>query len=510
MAKLDKLTALLLSEPLEDIYANVVDRLVVNICRHLVTGDAKRTARWEVTKLKEMGQLTAENAKIINESMKQIPQELYDMLDETRRIALEDIQKNIDEAIASGTIEKAPIDSTEESLKSLMSQAESRLNIVNSNLLTSSQSAFTTVLNTVKEWSNTQEQAIDILNENAIAFTAGTETREQIMRKAIGQLADNGIYGFIDRAGRKWSPEAYVSMDMRTTAHNAALESIKSRQKDYNSDIFQVSTHAGARPLCYPYQGKFYTWRNESGTFTDGSGKKYRYKPISSTSYGKPAGLFGINCGHYPLPQIPGVTLPQDIDKQSKEENDDEYKAAQQQRLLERKVRGEKRKEAAYKAAGMSEAAKEQHKKVLQAQKNIRDFTQKTGRRRRFDREKIYNYNQIDTTMVLRKTGGIPPKAKVNLTPKKIDLDTLTFDDEHINSERGHSVTEKEAKQWISKADFSVSVWNGKFERYYGNEGTVYVDTVNNKIRTAYSKSQYDNNVKKLMGVYNDAISGKR
>ena len=65
MVWVDKLTAQRLSEPIEDIYADITDRLVENIAKHLREGDAKRTADWEVRKLQELGMLTKENAKIM-------------------------------------------------------------------------------------------------------------------------------------------------------------------------------------------------------------------------------------------------------------------------------------------------------------------------------------------------------------------------------------------------------------------------------------------------------------
>ena len=179
-------------------------------------------------------------------------------------------------------------------------------------------------------------------------------------------------------------------MDVRTTCHNTAIESIKARQQDYGSDIFQISEHAGARPLCYPYQGKFYTWGSQGGTFTDGDGKRHTYRPISSTSYGKPAGIFGINCGHYPIPQISGVTIPQSRKIQNKAENDKEYQESQEQRLLERQIREAKRKEEAFKAAGLTEAAEKQKGVIAERQAKMREFIKQTGRSRRYDREKVY------------------------------------------------------------------------------------------------------------------------
>lgn len=396
MARIDKQTAVLLSESLEEIYAEVVDRLIVNICKHLTVGDAKRTADWEVRKLQEIGQLSAENAKIINEAVKQIPKELRSTLEESRKIALNDLERRIEEAIRKGTIERAPRDSTKEILESLLNQAADRLNLVNTVMLESSQTAYVKAINDVAEWETAamtgaqQKAALETLDAAVFAQTAGTETRQQMLAKAISHLADNGIYGFVDRAGRRWTPEAYVSMDVRTTCHNTAIESIKARQQDYGSDIFQISEHAGARPLCYPYQGKFYTWGSQGGTFTDGDGKRHTYRPISSTSYGKPAGIFGINCGHYPIPQISGVTIPQSRKIQNKAENDKEYQESQEQRLLERQIREAKRKEEAFKAAGLTEAAEKQKGVIAERQAKMREFIKQTGRSRRYDREKVY------------------------------------------------------------------------------------------------------------------------
>lgn len=392
MARLDKNTALRLSEPVEAAYLDCIDRLIVNIAKHLGTGKAFRTAGWETRKLAELGQLTQENARIINEETRRVPEEIRKALDEVSKIALADIERAIREAIAKGAIEEAPADSVQNLLRDLSGQAVDDANLVNTVMLQSGQSAYLQAVNNMVIWEN---QLLDAaaaqktLNDAATAVTIGTETRRQALQKAISQMADKGIYGFVDRAGRHWSPEAYMNMDIRTTVHNAAIQSIRVRQEDYGSDIFQVSSHAGARPLCYPYQGKFYSWGSGSGTFTDGAGVQHAYAPLDSTSYGQAAGLFGINCGHYPMPQIPNVTFPQDKKIESKAENDRLYQESQEQRALERRIRDAKRKQAAFQAAGLPEAADRQRALVRQRQAAMREFIAKTGRARRYDRESI-------------------------------------------------------------------------------------------------------------------------
>lgn len=392
MARLDKNTALRLSEPVEAAYLDCIDRLIVNIAKHLGTGKAFRTAGWETRKLAELGQLTQENARIINEETRRVPEEIRKALDEVSKIALADIERAIREAIAKGAIEEAPADSVQNLLRDLSGQAVDDANLVNTVMLQSGQSAYLQAVNNMVIWEN---QLLDAaaaqktLNDAATAVTIGTETRRQALQKAISQMADKGIYGFVDRAGRHWSPEAYMNMDIRTTVHNAAIQAIRVRQEDYGSDIFQVSSHAGARPLCYPYQGKFYSWGSGSGTFTDGAGVQHAYAPLDSTSYGQAAGLFGINCGHYPMPQIPNVTFPQDKKIESKAENDRLYQESQEQRALERRIRDAKRKQAAFQAAGLPEAADRQRALVRQRQAAMREFIAKTGRARRYDRESI-------------------------------------------------------------------------------------------------------------------------
>lgn len=401
MVWVDKLTAQRLSEPIEDIYADITDRLVENIAKHLREGDAKRTADWEVRKLQELGMLTKENAKIINEALKDIPDEIRNALEETRAIALKDIEERVAKAIAEGKIQEAPTDGTKAVIQAFIDQAQEKYNLVNTTMLNSSVQAYVQSVNEASTaYKATMEQkqtAQDILNKSAASFSSGAETREQVMKKTISKMAENGIFAFTDKAGRRWTPEAYVSMDMRTTCHNTAIKAIQTRQKDYGSDIFMVSTHPGARPLCYPYQGKYFTWGSVGGTFTDGAGNEHRYEPISSTSYGQPAGLFGINCGHYPMVQIPGVTIPHREEKQSQAENDKEYMQSQQQRALERQVRAYKRKAEAFKQAGLEEAYKEAQQKVGQANKLYKEFIKQTGRTARNDRLKVYGFDGTKT-----------------------------------------------------------------------------------------------------------------
>ncbi len=103
----------------------------------------------------------------------------------------------------------------------------------------------------------------------------------------------------------------------------------------------------------------------------------------------------------------------------------------------------------------------------------------------------------------LKATGAFSKNANVRLTPRPIETNILSFDFDHINIERGHNITEEEAKEYITNALFSVSVWNGRYKRYYGEFGATYVDVPNKKIRTSFSRNEFDQKTIELIEVYN-------
>ena len=381
-----------LADPIESIYIAMTNELLVNIGRHITKPTWTHTAAWEIQKLSELGQLTQENAAIINRWIKSLPQEIRDTMEETRREALEDIEKQMENAAQAGYLTPPERDSTVTVLQEYSQQAADQLNLVNTTMLQSSLQQYSRMVQLTAEIERQAEQTQAILNEAAGSVASGTETRTQALNRAIRRISEEGLTGFYDKAGRSWSPEAYVNMDIRTTVHNVAIQSVKNRMEDYNTQVFQVSAHAAARPLCYPYQGKLYSWDNTAGEIETGTGRMMQYAPLNSTSYGEPAGLFGINCGHYPIPIIPGVTIPHAQDfVQPKDENDRQYAESQQQRALERKIRAAKR------ALEMGDSSPEAKARVRAAQSEMRQFIKETGRTRRPDREQLYGGKKAPT-----------------------------------------------------------------------------------------------------------------
>ena len=462
MARLTPNEILKLSEPVEQVYSNIVDALLINMGKHFNSGHALSTEQWEIRKLAELGQLNKESIEIIASLTGQNKELITAALENAVYMATKDIEPELKKAVQKGAIQNAAADnviasqSIVQALNAYEQQAMDKLNLVNTTMLESTLAQYRKVITNTVNIERQMKAAQEVLNIATGKVITGTESRQQALRQALSQIHKEGVTGFYDRTGRKWSPEAYVNMDIRTTVHNTAIEAVKTRQEDYGVDIFRVSRHSGARPLCYPYQGRYFSWNNKSGTFTDGEGKRHRYSPISSTSYGKPAGLFGINCGHHPITMIPGVSIPRDRPEQDKEENDKVYAESQEQRRLEREIRYSKQKAAMMEAAGDKEGFEKEAVKIREKQADYNAFCKKTGRTKRLDRTQVFDYNKSisgkvtsinrkrDKNIFAVKSGSYQNDISSSGLPKVIKLPNETLKQTaNVNLPNIHAVVPK-------------------------------------------------------------------
>lgn len=389
-----------ISEPIEAIYQRTVDELLINIAHHFNISGWERTRYWEIKKLSELGALTKESAAIIAKNTQMLPEEVEKAFLQVSEKACKDIDPQLRAAAEKGLLQdpqNTPATSLlmRQNVRSYVENAVDTANMINTTMLESTKQAYVKAVNTAVNTAMFDE-AKQVLETGALEVVTGTETRTKAIRKAMNGLVNTGITGFYDKRGRAWHAEAYASMVIRTTAHNAAITSIRTRQQEYGGgDIFQVSSHPAARPLCYPYQGKFFSW-STSGEFTDGAGHTHQYDYIDDSSYGEPAGLFGINCGHHPIPMIPNFSYPQDGPVMDEEENKKAYEELQTQRQYERNIREAKRDVEIAKATGDTEAIKAAEQKVAQRQADMRAYLKETGLPRRYDREQIAGTKDID------------------------------------------------------------------------------------------------------------------
>lgn len=94
--------------------------------------------------------------------------------------------------------------------------------------------------------------------------------------------------------------------------------------------------------------------------------------------------------------------------------------------------------------------------------------------------------------------------SKITIYGKYVETSELSFDNDHANEARNHGVTKTDADGFIKNACFSVSVWNGKFEKYYSDDGAAYVFFDKMIVRTAFKRDEFDEKVKSALEVFHE------
>lgn len=177
----------------------------------------------------------------------------------------------------------------------------------------------------------------------ATEVLGGGATRLQAAQRVLDRLLAEGVRGFTDKAGRRWSLDTYVEMAVRSTTGQAAVAGHVAQLQAVGVDLVVVSDSPRECPLCRPWEGKVLSLSGQVGavivpSITDGEQTTVRV--AGTLAEAKKAGLQHPNCTHRVSAFLPGAT------KLAAAQHDSAgYAEKQQQRALERKVREWKRRE---------------------------------------------------------------------------------------------------------------------------------------------------------------------
>ena len=374
-----------LSFPIQKIYMQVENDLLVAIMARLKTGIdfTGKTLNWNLNKLHELGGISKDAIKYISKGSKRSKALLGNLMQEIAKGSLK--VNGINNEITPGV---------ERVIKALQAQAENHLNLTNTTMYTATIDAYSVTLNkleSVRNWA---------LSRGVTELAVGAKGIHSEIASVVHELADNGITAMVDASGRAWSPEAYVAMNLRTTTAQVAREAIKEQGKDYGLDVILVSSHAGARPGCAPYQGKCFSMSGRRGKIKDVYGREYEFEPIDITGYNPgtglnndPAGLFGINCGHTFRYIEEGSFKNNEEPIETEAEivrNRKEYALSQEQRAIERSIRNDERNADLFKEAGDTAKAKEYAFRATEKRQEYREFCESNDRTPRWERTRIY------------------------------------------------------------------------------------------------------------------------
>lgn len=354
-------------DPLElllDLESEIID----NMTRLLDRG-AVESAAWQMEKLADLGALrlinTATVEKYLNEIAEGLPEYYKQLgesaLDKSGVLGLSDVPSSEFSATLAATY------------KLWETQTLNTLKTLGMTLIDEAQTTYIQIV--YKSAAKMMSGATTL--RQAIAETSSEWRKQIIAEEAAGVLKD-GIPAFKDKAGRRWSVEGYSQMVLRSNETMMTTAVQKQAFDEFGIDLVEVSSHLGARPLCALYQGRVYSR----------SGKTPGYDLLSSTSIGQPAGLLGINCGHYltAYNEAAGKTF----DRYTAKENNEAYAKSQKQRYYERQIRARKKDLSLAKLNGDEKVIARAKNNLSNAQGRMREFIKDSGNTRHYDREQVY------------------------------------------------------------------------------------------------------------------------
>lgn len=364
---------------LQQLYEQIEDDLLRNVAKRFSVLDEitpETITEWQVEKLSQIGALRQENIRVLAARSGKTSTEIARILEAAGYKAVEFDDLIYQLAFSRGLLSTVPQPARlspmlQTVLQGAADNTRKYFNLINTTALESAQQSFITVI-----------------NQTYLETSLGITDYTTAVRKAVTQLADQGISGahYVSAAGKQtWN---HIDVAVRrcivtSTAQTAGVMQ-EARAKDWGANLVEVSSHMGARPSHAAWQGKIYS--------LDGGTLEYP-NLRASTGYGSVTGLCGANCRHYFSPFFEGISeqtfRPYDL-----QENEKAYKESQVQRGLERDVRAQKRRVLTADATGDAEGLKAAQLKLKEKEAKLKAYTQQTGRYQRTNRQQVYGFDR--------------------------------------------------------------------------------------------------------------------
>lgn len=363
-----------ISRPLIVIYERMEDSLIENVASMLdyrYTSDGADIMEWQLRKLQQMGALRQENIRAIARHARKTEAEIIGILTEAGYGAINADDIIYREAFNKGILSGAAIPARyspvlQSILDNAIANAKDYYNLINTTALESANAQF-----------------MSAINQTYLEVVTGVSDYQSAVRKAVRQLADQGITGMTYTSVNGRTTRNHVDVAARrailTSSAQTAGRMQIARAGEWGSNLVEVSSHIGARPTHAAWQGAIYS--------IDGGTAQYP-NLANATGYGTAGGLCGVNCRHVFYPFFEGLST-QRYNPYDQAYNDRVYEQSQQQRQLERNIREQQRRVTAFEAVGDTEAAYQAKAKLREAKANMESFIDATGRTRRREREAI-------------------------------------------------------------------------------------------------------------------------
>lgn len=243
---------------------------------------------------------------------------------------------------------------------------------------------------TLGEWENFTRTTADAAQKTFIRVCdnayhqamTGAISPAQAVREALNELIQEGVYVEYP-TGHRDTIETATARAVRTGIAQSSAEITLARMDEMGVDLVLVSSHPGARPSHYVWQGKVYS-RTGNG-YPDF---------VTSTGYGTVTGLCGAGCRHHISPYFEGQRNP--FEEYDSEENRKQYEMEQRQRTLERRIRHTKQRVMGYEADGDTERYERTAALLKKQNAAYNQYCKDNGLKKQYDRVQIAKWNRSE------------------------------------------------------------------------------------------------------------------
>lgn len=244
---------------------------------------------------------------------------------------------------------------------------------------------------TFKPAAKAYQSALDLAQ---MQVATGTFDYTTAIRNSVKSLTDGGLQ-FVDYAsGHRNRADVAARRAILTGLSQMTGQVSKHNAEELETDIVEVTAHAGARPSHAEWQGRRYSL----------SGKSKEYPSLEeATGYGTGDGLKGWNCRHdfYPVFEFspPAYTEEQlaNIDPPPIEYNGKTltyYECTQKQRAMETAMRKTKREIIAAKASGDDDMFTAKSIRLRRQKEEYAKFSDKAGLLTQNERTQVYGFDK--------------------------------------------------------------------------------------------------------------------
>lgn len=256
---------------------------------------------------------------------------------------------------------------------------------------------------------NTMLRATDDAYRSVVAdvvqsVVARGESKRDALTRAVREFFGKGLPSFTDKGGRRWNIQDYTNMAVRTGYAAAQIRGHEDAIAEAGLDLVIVQPGPRACSICDRWARSILIVSGSAGTYwrdNELTGKGMSVKVDGSLAEARAAGFQHPNCRCSIRAYVPGVTDPKTIERPPWDAEG--YERQQQQRGLERRVRGAKVELANAQASGDPKAIAQAKRRLAAQQGALRDhLSANPYLKRRSDREQVLRPGD----------GGVPEGGK--------------------------------------------------------------------------------------------------